>query len=176
MIEPAAPPGPRTRRIADLDQQQLMVCATGRESRSGPVEDPPNFLEPQQITIKTKRLLQIFHIEDDMAEVMCFHSGHSLLDDDCESSALIAPCANTTSGPRCSASWYCLPNPSPSSVGVRSVRADASRSTISVRDDASPSSTSSSSLTISWDSGRSQANHASPSTSCKHAPLDGIRP
>ena len=50
-----------------------MVCATGRESRSGPIEDPPNFLEPQQITIKTKRLLQIFHIEDDMAEVMRFH-------------------------------------------------------------------------------------------------------
>jgi len=50
-----------------------MVCATGRESRSGPIEDPPNFLESQQITIKTKRLLQIFHIKDDMAQVMRFH-------------------------------------------------------------------------------------------------------
>jgi hypothetical protein len=50
-----------------------MVCTTGRQSCSGPIEDPPNFVEPQQIAIKGKRLLQIFHIEDDMAEVVRFH-------------------------------------------------------------------------------------------------------
>ena len=81
-----------------------MMRTTGCERRRSAVENSPHFLESKQIAIKCQRPSKIFHIEHDMAEVVCFHVIDSFPGDDVRSSALTAACASTTSGSRCNAS------------------------------------------------------------------------
>ena len=50
-----------------------MVRAAGRKRRRRAIENPPDFLKAQQVPIEGERLLQIFHIEHDMAEIVRFH-------------------------------------------------------------------------------------------------------
>ena len=49
------------------------MCAARGERGGGSVENTSDFLESQQVTIERQGLLQVLHIEHDVAEVMSLH-------------------------------------------------------------------------------------------------------
>jgi hypothetical protein len=70
----ARPPSScRPRRVPHLDQQKFVMRAGRRQRRSGPGENTPDFLESQQVTRERHGSLQIFHVEDEVAEIVGFH-------------------------------------------------------------------------------------------------------
>ena len=58
----------RSRRVSDLDQQQLVMRPARRERCRLAVEDPAHFAKAQEIAIKSERLLEILHIEHHVIE------------------------------------------------------------------------------------------------------------
>ena len=47
--------------------------AAGRAGRRRTIEDPPDFLESQQVPIERQRPFEIFHVEHDVAKIVGFH-------------------------------------------------------------------------------------------------------
>jgi hypothetical protein len=75
VIEPPPPSSWRTRCVTYLDQQEFVMRAARCERSGGSIENPADFLEPEQVTVKYEGAMEFLHIEHDVTEIVCFHFG-----------------------------------------------------------------------------------------------------
>jgi hypothetical protein len=73
VVEADAPTARRFRRLADLDQEQLVVGAAAAQHGRAVIEDGANDIEPDHVAVEGERALEITDEEDDMGQL-----GHSM--------------------------------------------------------------------------------------------------